>query len=170
MMISDLKQNLMRAQTRMKQIADGHRSEREFAVRDWVWLKLQPYRQSSVQQKTNQKLSHKYFGPFQVKARIGAVAYKLALPNDAQIHDTFHVSQLKKFVGTLPVAIHIPVWLQGRSSEEQLKPRAILGRRTVRHQNAAQIQYLVQWEGFDEYEATWEPALVFEDKYPGFSC
>ncbi|KAK9669042.1 hypothetical protein RND81_13G104800 [Saponaria officinalis] len=104
----------------------------------------------------------------QVKARIGAVAYKLALPSHAQIHDTFHVSQLEKFIGTLPVAIHIPLWLQGRSSEHKLQPAAILGRRTVKHQNAAQVQYLVQWKGFDEFEATWEPTLAFEDKYPDF--
>ncbi|KAK9725011.1 hypothetical protein RND81_05G115500 [Saponaria officinalis] len=167
-MISDLKHHLSKAQDRMKRLADEHRSEREFGVGDWVWLKLQPYRQLSVQQRSNQKLHHKYSGPFQVKARIGPVAYKLALPNHAQIHDIFHVSQLKKFVGTLPVAIHIPSWLQGRSSEQRLLPAAIVGRRTVKHQNAAQVQYLVQWEGFDESEATWEPALEFEAKYPDF--
>ncbi|KAK9673420.1 hypothetical protein RND81_12G166600 [Saponaria officinalis] len=167
-MISTLRHNLSKAQARMKQLADEHISEREFVVGDWVWLKLQPYRQHTVQHRQNQKLSHKYSGPFQVKAKIVAVAYKLALPSQAQIHDVVHVSQLKKFVGTLPVAIHIPPWLQGHSTDQRLKHVAILARRTVKHQNAAQVQYLVQWEDFDESEATWEPAIAFEERYPNF--
>ncbi|KAK9689598.1 hypothetical protein RND81_09G070400 [Saponaria officinalis] len=158
-MISTLKHNLIKAQTRMKQLADEHRSERVFAVGDWVWLKLQPYRQQSVQYKSNQKLSHKYSGPFQVKAKVGSVAYKLDLPRHAQIHD----------VGTLHVAVHIPPWLQGRSTEQRLQPVAILARRTVKRQNAAQVQYLVQWDGFSEAEATWEPAIAFEERYPDFA-
>ncbi|GKB49513.1 hypothetical protein Tco_0900266 [Tanacetum coccineum] len=32
-----------RAQVRMKQYEDQHRSEREFSVRDWVFLRFQPY-------------------------------------------------------------------------------------------------------------------------------
>ncbi|KAK9671837.1 hypothetical protein RND81_12G058000 [Saponaria officinalis] len=167
-MISMLKHTLVRAQSRMKHLADKHRSEREFAVGDWVWLKLQPYRQTSVQYKGNQKLAHKYSGPFQIKAKIGAVAYKLQLPDTAQIHDIFHVSLLKKFVGVLPLTVHIPSWLQGKSTDCVLQPKAILGRRTVKFQNAAQVQYLVQWDGFEEYEATWESAVEFEAKFPDF--
>ncbi|XP_047268020.1 uncharacterized protein LOC124898413 [Capsicum annuum] len=33
-----------RAQQKMKDIADKHKSERSFAVGNWVYLKLQPYR------------------------------------------------------------------------------------------------------------------------------
>ena len=43
-----LKENLLKAQTRMKQNADKHRSERVFDVGDWVYLCLQPYRQSFI--------------------------------------------------------------------------------------------------------------------------
>jgi transposase InsO family protein len=38
-----LKDHLHAAQARMKQQADKHRSEREFEVGDWVFLRLQPY-------------------------------------------------------------------------------------------------------------------------------
>lgn len=43
-----LKDNLHLAQDRMKKLADIHRTDREFVVEDWVFLKLQPYRQITV--------------------------------------------------------------------------------------------------------------------------
>ena len=47
-LISLLKQNLVAAQERMKAIANKHRTVREFVVGDWVYLKLQPYKQMSL--------------------------------------------------------------------------------------------------------------------------
>ena len=38
-----VKQHLYRAKQRMKKQADEHRSELEFQVDEWVFLKLQPY-------------------------------------------------------------------------------------------------------------------------------
>eukprot|EP00253_Pinus_taeda_P006531 PITA_06531 len=62
-----LKDNLMLAQNRMKQQADQHRSERSFDVDDWVFLRLQPYKQMSLKQtKKDNKLSPKYYGLYQV--------------------------------------------------------------------------------------------------------
>ena len=38
-----LKDNLVKAQDRMKEYADEDRTEREFDVGDWVFLRLQPF-------------------------------------------------------------------------------------------------------------------------------
>ncbi|GKD22103.1 retrotransposable element Tf2 [Tanacetum coccineum] len=54
--------HLKRSQERMKTQADKHRSEREFAVGDWVYLKLQPHRQVSMRMGKFSKLSPKKLG------------------------------------------------------------------------------------------------------------
>ena len=114
-MIKSLKFHLTRAQHRMKLQSDSHRSERSFEAGEWVLLKLQPYRHQSVQVRSNFKLSPRYFGPFKIIHKVGKMAYKLSLPANAQIHDVIHVSQLKKFLGSLPVASHIPDWLHNHN-------------------------------------------------------
>ncbi|KAJ7957688.1 Transposon Tf2-1 polyprotein [Quillaja saponaria] len=55
--------------------------------------------QNSLALRKNQKLGMKYFGPCQITERIGAVAYKLLLPNYARIHPVFHISVRKKCIG-----------------------------------------------------------------------
>jgi hypothetical protein len=82
----------------MKNQADKRRSEREFAVGDLVYLKLQPYIQSFIAPRSNQKLSFKFYGPFKIVAQVGKVAYRLELPPEAKIHPIVHVSQLKQHI------------------------------------------------------------------------
>ncbi|KAA3469464.1 reverse transcriptase [Gossypium australe] len=95
-----MKFHLKQAQDRMKQMANKRRFEREFKVRDLVYLKLQPYMQHSLRKFKNQKLSPRYFGLFLVEVKVGQVAYKLILPPTARIHSTFHISLLKKHIGS----------------------------------------------------------------------
>ena len=92
----------------MKRQSDKSRSEHQFKVGDWVFLKLQPYVQSSLTVRSNQKLAFRFFGPYRVLARIGAVAYRLALPATSAIHPVFHVSQLKASHGTETVTASLP--------------------------------------------------------------
>ena len=80
-MIQILRFHLLRAQNRMKVMDDRHRSDKVFSIGDWVWLKLQPYRHSTVQFRANHKLRPKFYGSFQVLVKVGKVAYKLKLPS-----------------------------------------------------------------------------------------
>lgn len=81
-----LKYHSNRAQARMKNLADSHRKDRELVVGDWVFLKLRPHVQQSVETRINPKLAPRYYGPFQVIGHVGAVSYKLQLPPSSRIH------------------------------------------------------------------------------------
>jgi hypothetical protein len=80
LLLATLKENLHRAQQKMKSFADKNRSPRQFQLGDSVFLKLQPYAQSSVANRPFPKLAFKYFGPYKILEKIGNTAYKLELP------------------------------------------------------------------------------------------
>jgi hypothetical protein len=94
-----LKENLTVARNRMKQQADQNQTEREFEVGDWVFVRLQPYKQLSLKQHGKNKLAPKFYGPFQINRKISRVAYQLDLPDKSRIHNVFHVSCIKKVLG-----------------------------------------------------------------------
>ena len=73
----------------MNLYADRKRKERSFEVGEWVYLRLYPYRHSSMALRQNLNLSPQFFGPFQIIQRVGEVAYKLKLPKTSKFHPVF---------------------------------------------------------------------------------
>lgn len=160
-----LKENLARAQNRMKRNADKKRVEKEFSVEDKVLLKLQPYAQASVVNRPYPKLAYKFFGPFKVLERIGKAAYRLELPANNKVHDVFHVSQLKEFhPDYTPVFATLPKLPSLDSVDTE--PEAILDRRLVKKGNAAVPQVLIKWLGIPADSPTWEDWEVLKMRFP----
>jgi hypothetical protein len=162
-LMTDLvKQHLNRACVRMKSQAGKGRSESEFMVGDLVFLKLQPYLQFSLAPHVNQKLSFKFFGPFEVLQRVGTVAYMLKLPSSSTIHHVFHASQLKKameskvqVIDTLPTEVS-----RFQVSEKILQRRLVsLGIHTI-------VQVLVKWSYWATSLATWEDVEALQQRFP----
>jgi hypothetical protein len=46
--LKNRKENLQMAQNKMKQQVDQHQSERQIEEGDWVFLRLQPYKKSTL--------------------------------------------------------------------------------------------------------------------------
>lgn len=90
-----------------------------------VYMKLQPYVQSSLAPRANQKLPFCYFGPFKILSRIGAVAYKLELPATSTIHLVFHLSQLKKALASSEDVAQLPVDLDSLQVPKKILCRRI---------------------------------------------
>ncbi|GKE10305.1 reverse transcriptase, partial [Tanacetum coccineum] len=55
---------------RMKKYADLKRSEREFVMGMWVYLRLQPHRKVTIRKAVQNKLFAKYYGPFLIIAKM----------------------------------------------------------------------------------------------------
>ncbi|GJW93151.1 hypothetical protein Tco_0172823 [Tanacetum coccineum] len=87
---------LKAARDRQKSYADNRRKPLEFEVGDQVLLKVSPWK-GVVRFGKKGKLAHRYVGPFEILEMTGPVAYRLRLPPELSgVHDTFHVSNLKK--------------------------------------------------------------------------
>jgi hypothetical protein len=76
----------------MKHQIDRNITEKQFAVGDFVYQKLQPYIQKLVVTTAKQKLSFWYHGPHLILKRVEAMACKLGLPEMSKIHWVLHVS------------------------------------------------------------------------------
>jgi hypothetical protein len=83
-------------QSRQKSYADHRRRELSFEVGDFVYLKMSPMR-GLRHFKVRGKLAPRLIGPFKILEQRDEVAYQLELPPQlSDVHDMFHVSQLKK--------------------------------------------------------------------------
>lgn len=163
-----LKEAIQAAQHKYKQYADKKRREANLVVGDWVFLKLQPYKQISVAVRKYLKLSHRFFGPYKVLERIGSVAYKLELPAGSQVHPVFHISLLKKKVGTKYTTTTVLPRL-GSEGQFVVYPVKVLQIRSIKRNNVAVVQWLIQWSHTIPEDASWEDAGQIVEQYPGFN-
>jgi hypothetical protein len=145
-------QHLLRVKQRMKNQADKSRTERQFAVGEKVFLKLQPYAQSSVIRRASHKLAFRYYGPYEIVQKVGTVAYRLQLPEQSRIHPVFHVSQLKRYIApkhqVTPVLPNTDFLLQ--------VPQQVLQQRVISRGHDSIAQVKVRWSGSTSDFDTWE--------------
>ncbi|GJZ81702.1 putative reverse transcriptase domain-containing protein, partial [Tanacetum coccineum] len=103
--VIQIKQRMQAARDRQKSYANLKRKPMEFQVGDKVTLKFSPWKRVIHFSKRG-KLNPRYVGPFKVLEKVGSIAYKLELPQElSRVHNTFHVSNLKKCYSNEPLAV-----------------------------------------------------------------
>ena len=113
------------------------------------------------------KLNPRYIGPFEILARIGPVAYKLKLPQELSgVHDTFHVSNLKKCLADEsliipPEEIHIDDRLHFVE-----KPLEVTDWKIQKLRRSQVKLVKVRWNSKHGPEYTWEREDQMKRKYP----
>ncbi|GJU86444.1 putative reverse transcriptase domain-containing protein [Tanacetum coccineum] len=113
------------------------------------------------------QISHFLSRPFEVVERVGPVAYRLRLPQElVGIHDTFHVSNLKKCLAD--VNLHVP--LEEIRIDDKLRfveePIEIMDREVKKLKRSWIPIVKVRWNSRRGPEFTWEREDEMKRKYP----
>nr|GEW93702.1 putative reverse transcriptase domain-containing protein [Tanacetum cinerariifolium] len=150
--IVQIKQRMQAARDRQNSYADLKCKPMEFQVGDKVMLKVSPWK-GVVRFGKRGKLNPRYVGPFKVLERIRDVAYKLDLPEElSRVHNTFHVSNLKKCHADEPLAVP----LDGLHFDDKLyfveKPVEIVNREVKRLKQSQIPLVKVRWNSKREAE------------------
>jgi hypothetical protein len=151
--IHTLKQNLVMDHNCMKKQVDQGRLECQFVGGDQVFLRMKPYKKTSLKAEHCQKLAPKFYGPYIVLKHVGQVPYQLAFPSSSNVCPVFHVSFLKKVIGTkFQTQTSLPeldeegsIWLQ---------PQAVLDQRERCLHQFTIKELLFQWKDTTLADAT----------------
>ncbi|XP_025982623.1 uncharacterized protein [Glycine max] len=148
----------------MRANANKRRQDIEYTVGDWVFLKMQPYKRRSLAKRINEKLSPRFYGPFQVLNKVGVVAYKLDLPSHSKTHPVFHVSFLKKAIGDSFQSQPLPPMLS-EDQKLQAYPDSILD---IRELQPGNVEVLIQWQNPPPNENSWESVAKLQEVFPTY--
>ncbi|GJU47095.1 reverse transcriptase domain-containing protein [Tanacetum coccineum] len=164
--IIQIKQINQAARDQQKSYADLKRKTMEFQVRDKIMLKVSPWK-GVVRFGKRGKLNPRYVGPFKVLEKVRAIAYKLELPQElSRVHNTFHVSNLKKCYADEPLSIP----LDGLHIDDKLhfieEPVKIMDREVKRLKQSRIPIVKVRWNSRRGPEFTWEREDQFQKKCP----
>jgi hypothetical protein len=161
------------AQSRQKSYADKRTRDLSFEIRDFVYLKVSPMR-GTHRFRVKGKLAPRYVGPFKIISRKGEVAYQLELPPQlVDVHNVFHVSQLKKCLRVPEEQLPMEELDLGGDLTYSERPIKILdtAERVTRSKVIKMCK--VQWNHHTEDEATWEHEeelrAVFPELFPSAS-
>ncbi|GJS86033.1 putative reverse transcriptase domain-containing protein [Tanacetum coccineum] len=161
-----IKERLKAARDRKKSYADNRRKPLEFEVGDHVLLKVSPWK-GVIRFRKKGKLASRYVGPIEILERIGRVAYRLRLPQElSNVHDTFHVSNLKKFLAD--ASLHVP--FEKIKIDKTLRfveePAEVMDHEVKRLKRSRIPVVKVRWNSKRGPNFTWEREDFIKAKYP----
>ncbi|KAK2395736.1 hypothetical protein QL285_057442 [Trifolium repens] len=160
-----IREKMKAAQDRQKSYSDKRRRPLEFETGDHVFIRVTP-RTGIARAIKTKKLTPRFIGPFQILRRVGPVAYHIALPPKlSNLHDVFHVSQLRKYY---PDPSHViePETVELRDNlEYEALPVKIIDH-GIKELRGKQIPLVrVVWDD-NTGDSTWEREEDMRQQYP----
>ena len=154
-LVQKAQEQLLKAQERQQRYYNSKRTEVEFKLGDFVFLRASKIPvQHLVRDSLRVKLAPRKIGPFEIVQVINKNAMKLKLPPElSRLHPVFNVEDLEHSPAPIerfqsrPVFKSTPV---REGAEEMFIIEKLLKKRTFNRQ----LEYLVKWQ-LPESEATW---------------
>nr|GEW25303.1 putative reverse transcriptase domain-containing protein [Tanacetum cinerariifolium] len=154
--ISQIKDRLKALRDRQKSYADKRRKPLEFSVGDYVLLKVSPWK-GVVRFRKKRKLAPRFVGPFEIIKKVGPVAYRLDFLKELNnVHDTFHVSNLKKCLVDPTLQVHLDEIRVDAKLNFMEEPVEILERDFKKLKRSKIAIVKVRWNSKRGFEFTWE--------------
>nr|GEZ22631.1 putative reverse transcriptase domain-containing protein [Tanacetum cinerariifolium] len=163
--ISEIKDRLKAVRDRKKSYADKRRKPLDFSIDDYVLLKVSSWK-GVVRFRKKGKLAPRFVGPFEIIEKVGPVAYRLDLPEELNdVHDTFHVSNLKKCLGDLTLQVPLDEIQADAKLNFVEEPWEILDRVFKKLKLSRIAIVKVRWNSKCGLEFTWEHEDQMKLKY-----
>ncbi|GAU25740.1 hypothetical protein TSUD_216710 [Trifolium subterraneum] len=161
-----IREKMKASQSRQKSYHDKKRKDVEFQEGDHVFLRVTSTTGVGRALKSK-KLTSKFIGPYQISERIGKVAYRIALPITlSNLHDVFHVSQLRKYVSDPCHVIESDDIQVKDNLTIETVPLRVEGREVKKLRNKEIASVKVIWGGPAGENATWELENKMKSSYP----
>ena len=160
-------QGKMRAsQSRQESYHDKRRKDIEFQAGDHIFLRVNPVTGVGRALKCR-KLTSRFVGPFEIIEKVGVVAYRIALPPSlSNLHDVFHVSQLRKYVYDAFHVIQVDDFEVRDNLSVETRPVRIEDRKMKRLRGKEIVLVKVIWVGLTGKCATWKLENRMTVSYP----
>ena len=138
----------------------------EYNVGDKVFLRVSPWK-GVLRFGKKGNLSPRYIGLYEIVARIGPLAYRLALPQElSQLHDVFHMSMLRRYRSDPSHVVQTGEIDVSDNLSYVEEPVQILDRKQRQLRNRKIPMVKVLWKNHGIEEATWETKEYMRQHYP----
>jgi len=113
------------------------------------------------------KLTSRFVGPYEIVEKVGAVAYRISLPPSlSNLHDVFHMSQLRKYVYDESHVIQVDELEVRDNLTVETWPFRVEDREVKRLRGKEIVLVKVIWIGPTGDSATWESESMMKVSYP----
>ena len=163
--IKMIQEKMRTSQSRQKSYHDKRRKDLEFSEGEHVFMRVTPMTGIGRALKSK-KLTPRFIGPFQITKRVGKVAYQIALPPSlANLHDVFHVSQLRKYIADPSHEIRVDDIQVRENLTVEAVPARIEDRKLKQLRGKEIALVRVAWGGPADGNVTWELESQMKDSY-----